>query len=431
MKNGALHYTDIGSLNPAVYNPRKMSDEEMTKLVNSIERFGFLQPVVANKNNEIIGGHQRIIAARQAGLSQVPVMHVDLPDNEAKALNLALNKISGDWDLPMLKDLLESIDTGAFDVEITGFSEREVEHLMTQYYVDPKQKAKETLAKRFVVPPFTILDAQQGYWKDRKKAWFNLGMLGEAGREHIDPVTVATRWMKRGDDASIIDPVLCEIMYKWFTPKKGLVINPMAGGSTGGLVAAYLDYKFIGIEIRQEQVDTNVTQAKDMGLDASWLCMDGRDTEKLPDKADFILCCPPYYDLEVYSDDPNDISTADTYTEFISCYNDIIASSVKALANNRFACFIVSNIRDKDGCYYDLVGHTTHAFESNGMRLYNEMILRTPIGSLPVRAGRQFNASRKVGKAHQNVLVFYKGDPKQIKNHFPAFDSVEAKEVHA
>lgn len=120
--------------------------------------------------------------------------------------------------------------------------------------------------------------------------------------------------------------------------------------------------------------------------------------------------CPPYADLERYSDDPRDISTMD-YSDFLTTYRTIIAESCKLLNNNRFACFIVGLMRDKRGMYRDFVSDTIAAFRDAGLELYNDAVLVTSVGSLPIRVGKQFTSSRKLGRTHQNVLVFIKGDP--------------------
>jgi len=83
------------------------------------------------------------------------------------------------------------------------------------------------------------------------------------------------------------------------------------------------------------------------------------------------------------------------------------------LKNDRFALFVVGEVRDKKGNYHDFVGDTIQAFRDAGLNYYNEAILVTQAGSLPLRAGKQFSSSRKLGKTHQNVLVFVKGDGKR------------------
>jgi len=129
----------IEKIKIAKYNPRKdlkPGDPEYEKLKKSIVAFDLVEPLVWNKRSEnLIGGHQRLKILKEMGHTEVEVSVVDLPDRKEKALNLALNKISGEWDFPMLKDLLEELDTGEFDIEITGFDDKEIEDLMTQFYI--------------------------------------------------------------------------------------------------------------------------------------------------------------------------------------------------------------------------------------------------------------------------------------------------------
>jgi hypothetical protein len=129
-------------------------------------------------------------------------------------------------------------------------------------------------------------------------------------------------------------------------------------------------------------------------------------------EADLLFSCPPYADLEQYSDDPRDLSTME-YDAFLAAYAVIIKRSLALLKPDRFAVFVVGDVRDKKGLYRNLTGNTVAAFELAGARLYNEAILVTPAGSLPLRTSLHFRASRKMGKSHQNVYVFVKGDPRK------------------
>ena len=220
---------------------------------------------------------------------------------------------------------------------------------------------------------------------------------------------------------SIFDPVLCELIYRWFCPNRGKILDPFAGGSVRGIVAAYLGYYYTGIDLRIEQIEANEQQAKEtipINL-PKWILGDSRNILKLIEsKFDLIFSCPPYYDLEIYSDDKNDLSNLSNYEDFINDYRHIIKDSVSLLNENRFACFVVGDIRDKKGYYRNFVSDTISAFQDIGMNLYNEAILITSVGSLPIRVGKQFSSYRKLGKTHQNVLIFYKGNPKIIKQDF-------------
>ena len=139
----------ITDIIPAEYNPRQISDEELTKLTNSINEFGLVDPIIINlKNNKIIGGHQRYdVLINQYILDNNFYAELNLlrfgdigwiftdtdlkieSEEHEKALNLALNKISGEWDSVKLNDLLNELDMSDFDIELTGFDELEVELL--------------------------------------------------------------------------------------------------------------------------------------------------------------------------------------------------------------------------------------------------------------------------------------------------------------
>jgi DNA modification methylase len=128
----------IGKLNPAKYNPRKdlkPGDPEYEKLKKSMEAFGYVEPIVWNKRTgNIVGGHQRLKILEEQGQSAVECVVVDFDEAEEKALNVALNKVSGQWDLPKLADLISELDNGIFDIGITGFDAAEIEHLFSQVH---------------------------------------------------------------------------------------------------------------------------------------------------------------------------------------------------------------------------------------------------------------------------------------------------------
>jgi DNA modification methylase len=214
---------------------------------------------------------------------------------------------------------------------------------------------------------------------------------------------------------SIFDPVLTELCYRWFCPPGGVIADPFAGGSVRGIVAGVLGFEYHGFELRAEQVAANREQAEDIAPARMPVWHPGDSAATLPawnGAADMVFSCPPYGDLEVYSDNPADLSAMPP-EGFAAAYKAIIRAAVAALKPDRFACFVVGDYRDKRGFYVNFPGLTVAAFEEAGARYYNEAILVTAVGSLPVRVGKQFAAARKLGKTHQNILVFCKGDPKR------------------
>lgn len=287
--------------------------------------------------------------------------------------------------------------------------------------------AASPIAQKFLIPPFTVLNAREGDWQERKRAWSALGIHGEVGRgaslSYAIPLKAYSKEnMKEeyyGDDAqalntSIFDPVICELSYRWFTATGWQIVDPFAGGSVRGIVASCLGRKYWGGELRGEQVDANREQAGRICGHNPPAWVQGDSTVTLDDSpaADFVFSCPPYGDLEVYSDDTQDLSAMDWPT-FLVAYRAIIAKACGKLKQDRFACFVVGDFRDKRGNYRNFVSETIRAFLDAGLHLYNEAILVTSVGSACMRVTKQFNAGRKFAKTHQNVLVFVKGDGKK------------------
>ena len=114
---------DINELISPEYNPRQITDDEMEKLKNSINEFGYVVPIIVNKhNNHIVGGNQRCLALKQLGYNMIDVIYIDEPDiNKEKALNIRLNNLSGEWDTNKLQNILDDLKLQEFDVSLTGF----------------------------------------------------------------------------------------------------------------------------------------------------------------------------------------------------------------------------------------------------------------------------------------------------------------------
>lgn len=349
-------------------------------------------------------------------------------------------------------------------IDLPGIDMIELESSFKDFETETAPIVAQSLAEKFGIPPFSIFDTRQGYWQERKRKWHTL-FDSQASRENVELIAQSGQssavyelrnkmreqlgrepeWdeiidyaKKKGlhiyEGASIFDPVLAEILYRWFCPVGGSILDPFAGGSVRGIVAGILGYDYLGIDLRPDQVKANEDQwktletngtLKNSDVDVDWIAGDSNVVcDKIDLPFDFVFSCPPYHDLEQYSDDPADLSNM-TYDEFCTIYRSIITKAMAKLKPERFACFVVGDIRDEKGFYKNFVSETIDCFtkciDEDGahIKLYNEIILINVAGSLPIRVGRQFENGRKVGKMHQNVLVFYKGDPKKIKENFP------------
>lgn len=705
-------FVPVAELVPWIENPRDNA-RAVPAVVDSLQAFGWTNPVLYRADGRMVeAGHTRLLAAAHLGLEAVPAIALDHDERQAKLYALADNRLNelAPW-TPGAVDLLRGFDPE--EVQLAGWSDLDgwANGLFPASEPDPYGKPdpaqQGSLARRFGVPPVSVLDARSGYWRDRKLGWLQLGLRSYEGREQLDRATVASDGLNRGTAAggSLFDPVLAELLVRWFCPPGGLVLDPFAGGSVRGIVSAACGRQYLGIDLRREQVeaneqqwaeiaprlpavtetvaqpavvtedympeltpverrgsvwlkrddlfsvagvqggkvrtcwrlaqravglvtagsrsspqvnivahiaqrlgipcrvhtpsgepspevqaaidagaerlahvpghnsvivararedaaarrwteipfgmecqaavDANRTQVANLPADVQrlvvpvgsgmtlagilWGLVDcgrtlpvlgvvvGADPEKrldrwappqwrqmvelvpagveydehvqadvdgvvldpvyeakavrflragdclwcvgirqtavavqrapaaqvapqwvtgdslqvlpqVPVEADMILSCPPYADLEVYSDHEADLSNMG-YPKFLEVYRAIIAQAVARLRPNRWIGWVVGEVRGgPGGAYRNLVGDTIQAFLDAGASYYNEAILVTGLGSVPVRAGRQFEASRKMGKTHQNVLVFCKGDPKLATEAVGRVDFGEAQQ---
>lgn len=502
----------IAELTPNPRNARIHPTDQVDQIAASMVEFGFTNPILADIDDGgiIVAGHGRRLAAlkvmadggtirlpngRALPAGMIPVIDcTGWTEAQRRAYTLADNRLAetSTWDDDLLRLEFEFLAEENFDVSLTGWDSSEIDKMLAgadaPTDASSPEEARATLAERFGIAPFSVMNAREGWWQDRKRAWLALGIQSEVGRgenligrslhdrvsqilrlhysqigpfieklraegkteaeieaaAHVQAGTVGGGKAKNGkrkaatfgqdimrgehvvgesdqpgnpasSGTSIFDPVLCELSYRWFCPPGGVILDPFAGGSVRGIVASVLGRQYVGGELRAEQVAANRDQAEKLCSDPVpvWNVGDSRRIQETCEgtEADFIFSCPPYADLEVYSDDPQDISTL-AYKEFRAAYFEIIAATCAMLKPNRFAAFVVGEVRDKKGNYYGFVPDTIEAFRAAGLEFYNEAILVTAAGSLPIRAGKQFDASRKLGKTHQNILVFVKGDAK-------------------
>lgn len=278
-------------------------------------------------------------------------------------------------------------------------------------------EADAILRDDFIEPPFSVLDTKSGSWRDRANLWKTLGIKSEIGRDAKCMPKIKflcdrgeTKKGNMNNGISIFDPALCEVLYKWFCPDGGKILDPFAGGSVRGIVASHLGFKYTGIDIRPEQVESNREQAAQICKPENqpeWICGDSdKALDNVTGEFDFVFSCPPYADLEVYSELEGDISNM-PYPEFLQAYKSIIKKACAKLKPGALACFVVGEVRDKNGNYIGFVPDTIKAFMETGMHYYNEAVLLNSVGTAAIRARRNMY-NQKLVKLHQNILVFKK-----------------------
>lgn len=460
-------------------NPRQ---GDVAAIATSLRVNGQYRPIVVNRGThtgraqEVLAGNHTLMGARDLGWDDIAVSYVDVDDDQASRIVAADNRTAdlGGYDDRLLAELLGDLD----DLDGTGYDAGDLDEILARLQDDPDgepggdgdddddddEQDRPSLADRFLVPPFDVLDARQGWWRQRKRAWLSLGIRSEEGRDALytdgertgdglifgsasgaDPdfyrkksaveaalgrtfgagefetsehyVPPSSAAVQTG--TSVFDPVLCELVYRWFSPQGGTVLDPFAGGSVRGLVAAMLGRDYRGNDLSEIQVAANAQQAEVFAsrdlIDpqrVTWTQGDSREWALglEPASVDLLFSCPPYLWLERYDKDNADDLSNMSAEDFEHAYTDVLARSAAALREDRYAVLVVGDVRDSKGRLHDFRGMTIRAAHAAGLTLHNGAVLITPVGSLAMRGGRQFEASRVMGRSHQDVLVFVKGD---------------------
>ena len=185
---------------PYVCNARTHTGDQIAQIAGSIAEFGFVNPVLIGADDVIVAGHGRVLAAKKLGLAEVPVIVLShLSESQRRALVIADNRIAENagWDDAMLKAEIAALREDAFDLDLLGFAEEELGRLLDGLDADTggdgaansetspnhsNETQRASLAERFGIPPFSVLDARKGWWQDRKRAWIDLGIRSELGR---------------------------------------------------------------------------------------------------------------------------------------------------------------------------------------------------------------------------------------------------------
>lgn len=311
---------------------------------------------------------------------------------------------------------------------------------MPLFTQDTQSIPSNLLKDKYGWPPFSVLNTLSHDWQRRKDEWEIVVKDSTIGRDtRRYNATPTNTFSARGKDAktpesiSSFDPYLCELMYRWFSRPGDKVLDPFAGGNVRGTVASILGRDYTGFDLSEEQVKANKEHYEtlqehytNIAGNAKWLCMDADDMwTHIPEcSCDMVLTCPPYYNLEIYTKDPRDLSRQPTYADFLNKYADILMKASRCLRYNSFFVIVVSEVRAdahdiSNSQYLGLVPDTVRILRDKcNLSYYNEIILVNNIGSLPIRTPKNFDRTRKIGRHHQNILVFYKGNLATIESKF-------------
>lgn len=449
--------TKISELTPDGRNANMGTEYGAHLLEKSLRDLGAGRSILIDKNGNVVAGNKTLESAAAIGMDDVIVVEsdgtkliavkrtdLDINSKQGREMALADNKVS-EVNLKFDEYVLNNL-AADFEIDLTDWG------FKVTAIAKNVQQNEGGLTKRFIVPPFSILDSRQGYWQERKKQWRErIGDNGESrnntlrqsasgddpgyyrqksgveqqlGRKLTNEEFQRDHYVRKTSipaGVSLLDPVLSEIIVQWFGLQGGAAFDPFAGDTVFGFVAACSGMSFTGTELLEEQINLNQERVDAEGLSAVYLCDDGRNiaSHLEAESQDLLFSCPPYFDLEVYSEKENDASNQQTYAGFYQILDTAFRNAVTCLKENRFAVVVVGDVRsEKTGAYYGFPQDVIQTFRSAGLHYYNDMVLVEQAGNAAIRAAGQMK-HRKPVKTHQQVLVFYKGDPRQIKNHFP------------
>lgn len=223
-------------------------------------------------------------------------------------------------------------------------------------------------------------------------------------------------------NASVLDPVACEVILRFFMPTNGCrVYNPFGGGVQMGFITGSYGYEYLGSEIRQNQCDANNALCQDF-YKTKWIKSDSsKFTPK--EKQDLVFCCPPYYKVEEYLDydgksPDGELNSIPTYEEFRDTLFDGYKRGIEVLNDNCFFVVMTGDSRDKNGAYYGCEAEHELFFKDQGLHIYNKIVYLECEFTRLAHAKITLNY-RKFPKREQKILVFYKGDISKIKELYP------------
>lgn len=270
--------------------------------------------------------------------------------------------------------------------------------------------------------PWSVLRQDSKPWQARKAWWVERGVFDTAATPSVAAMVSTGRHGRVSGGVSRFDPVLTELLTAWYAPSGGMILDPFAGAAVRGLVAAHLARRYTGVELSGSLAAANRRHQelwREAGIlaahapPATWLS--GAAQDLLPSmptgSVDSVLTCPPYHNRERYSDDPADLS-AMRWAGFTEAYGGIIAQAVRVLRPDRFAVWVVSDVRDHRGHLRGLPAMTTAAHLAAGAHPVAEFILIEPGGLRAKTMRPPWEACRTPTRSHQLVQVYVKGDRK-------------------
>lgn len=241
-------------------------------------------------------------------------------------------------------------------------------------------------------------------------------LTGETGHtgERAETMRADHDSVYTGTHSVFAAPLVEWILLRYGGEPGGRILDAFAGGPPRGLVTSIMGYQYIGFEIRQEQIDENEHTLGQLGLSNYTYCLgDGRYLAGDIGTFDAALTCPPYYNLETYSDLENDLSNLATYGEFNFGMYSCAVAHAKVMKAGAFVCIVIGNFRDKKGELVDFRADTVENFRAAGFLFWQEIILSRNFGSAAQRSTNAWRG-KKLVPIHEFLLIFRQPEDKKV-----------------
>jgi 16S rRNA G966 N2-methylase RsmD len=206
---------------------------------------------------------------------------------------------------------------------------------------------------------------------------------------------------------SIFNPHLAQMILSAYVPSNQRIYDPFAGGGTRGFVATAMGHDYTGVEIREEEVARLLERQKELGLEFAMHCADSQFFPIAEGYFDFSYTCPPYFDLEVYSDNPGDMSNAESYEHFLMMLRNSMEVVFRGLKPGALFIMVVGNFRDKKSNLTHFSGDTIRLGKEIGFVLHDELVFHGASDMAHQRLG-QFVANRRSVRVHEYIIIFKK-----------------------
>lgn len=253
-------------------------------------------------------------------------------------------------------------------------------------------------------PAYSVLDAAGGWWQHRRAYWASLGAR-DAGTRPATFVRGPSAFTEESGNLGAItgdsqfSPVLTELLVAFYSEPGDTVLDPFCGGPIRGFVATMMDRSYVGTDVRPEQIEANDEAYPDLGL---WSVGDAR--VPTDEAYGLVLTCPPYHDVERYSDQPDDLS-AMTWPEFSEAHGEAVRVAASSVRADGWVVWVVGDFRAPTGELRGFPGFVAEQFARAGLRVWNRHIVRQPLVTAQMRWRQSWEATRKATTVHSEVIV--------------------------